>query len=396
MPLPSLKDQFAALIATPSVSCTQPALDQSNRAVIDLLAGWLGDLGFACEIQQVSPGKFNLLASHGSGPGGLVLAGHSDTVPYDPQLWKTDPLQLTEVGDRWVGLGSCDMKGFFALVVEAVQPLLAHDFKQPLLILATCDEESSMAGARALAEAGRPLGRAAVIGEPTGLRPIRMHKGILMERIDILGRSGHSSDPTLGHSAMEAMHAVMSELMGLRQQWQQAYRNPQFSVPQPTLNFGCIHGGDNPNRICGQCALEFDLRPLPGMDVEQLRAAIRQKLAPLAEQHQVRIDYTPLFPEAPAFEQAADAELVRLAERLTGHRAEAVAFATEAPYFQSLGCEALVLGPGDIACAHQPGEYLEMSRIEPTVRLLRELIQHYCLSPAIPPSIQTLTQGDRA
>ncbi|WP_422418074.1 acetylornithine deacetylase [Pseudomonas sp. GZD-222] len=383
MPLPSLKDQFAALIATPSVSCTQPALDQSNRAVIDLLAGWLGDLGFACDIQQVMPGKFNLLASYGSGPGGLVLAGHSDTVPYDPELWQTDPLKLTEVDGRWVGLGSCDMKGFFALIIEAVQPLLTNDFKQPLLILATCDEESSMSGARALAAAGRPLGRAAVIGEPTGLKPIRLHKGVMMERIDILGRSGHSSDPRLGHSALEAMHQVMGELMNLRQQWQKEFNNAQFSVPQPTLNFGCIHGGDNPNRICGQCALEFDLRPLPGMDPEALRAAIRQKLAPLAEQHQVKIDYAPLFPEVPPFEQAADAELVRVAERLTGHRAEAVAFGTEAPYLQRLGCETLVLGPGDIACAHQPGEYLEMSRLQPTVRLLRELIEHYCLSPVI-------------
>ncbi|MEG0860466.1 MAG: acetylornithine deacetylase [Pseudomonas sp.] len=383
MPLPSLKDQFAALIAAPSVSCTQPALDQSNRAVIDLLAGWLGDLGFTCDIQQVTPGKFNLLASYGSGPGGLVLAGHSDTVPYDPELWQTDPLKLTEVDGRWVGLGSCDMKGFFALIIEAVQPLLTNDFKQPLLILATCDEESSMSGARALAEAGRPLGRAAVIGEPTGLKPIRLHKGVMMERIDILGRSGHSSDPSLGRSALEAMHQVMGELMNLRRQWQKEFNNAQFSVPQPTLNFGCIHGGDNPNRICGQCALEFDLRPLPGMDPQALRAAIRQKLAPLAEQHQVKIDYAPLFPEVPPFEQAADAELVRVAERLTGHRAEAVAFGTEAPYLQRLGCETLVLGPGDIACAHQPGEYLEMSRLQPTVRLLRELIEHYCLNPVI-------------
>ncbi|MCO8165323.1 acetylornithine deacetylase [Pseudomonas sp. 21LCFQ010] len=381
MPLPSMKEQFAALIATPSVSCTQPALDQSNRPVIDLLAGWLDELGFACEIQTISPGKFNLLASYGSGPGGLVLAGHSDTVPYDEALWQTDPLKLTEVDGRWVGLGSCDMKGFFALIIEAVLPLLAQPFKQPLLILATCDEECSMAGARALAEAGRPLGRAAVIGEPTGLRPIRLHKGVMMERIDILGRSGHSSDPRLGHSALEAMHDVISDLKGLRAQWQAEYHNPQFSVPQPTLNLGCIHGGDNPNRICGQCSLEFDLRPLPGMDPEILRSLIRQKLQPLAERHQVSIDYQPLFPECSPFEQPADAELVRLAERLTGHTAAAVAFGTEAPYLQQLGCETLVLGPGDIACAHQPGEYLEMSRLQPTVRLLRQLIEHYCLTP---------------
>ena len=382
MPLPSMKEQFAALIGTASVSCTQPHLDQSNRGVIDLLATWLAELGFNCDIQQVNPGKFNLLASFGSGPGGLVLAGHSDTVPYDEALWQTDPLKLTEVDNRWVGLGSCDMKGFFALVIEAVRPLLDQPFKQPLLILVTCDEETSMAGARALVEAGRPLGRAAVIGEPTGLKPIRMHKGVMMERIDILGRSGHSSDPDLGHSALEAMHDAISELKGLRQQWLNEFRNPQFSVPQPTLNFGCIHGGDNPNRICGQCSLEFDLRPLPGMNPNELRAIIRSKLQPLAERHQVKIDFAPIAAGVPPFEQAADAELVRVAERLTGHRAEAVAFGTEAPYLQQLGCETVVLGPGDIACAHQPGDYLEMSRLQPTVRLLSQLSTHYCLTPS--------------
>jgi len=383
MPLPSMQEQFAALIAAPSVSCTQPSLDQSNGPVIDLLANWLTELGFACEIQQVEPGKFNLIATFGSGPGGLVLAGHSDTVPYDEALWNTDPLKLTEVDGRWVGLGSCDMKGFFALAIEAVRGLIDQPFKQPLIILATCDEESSMSGAKALAAAGRPLGRAAVIGEPTGLKPIRLHKGVMMERIDILGRSGHSSDPSLGHSALEAMHGAIGELMNLRRQWQREYHNAQFSVPQPTLNLGCIHGGDNPNRICGQCSLEFDLRPLPGMDPQVLRTAIRSKLAPLAELHQVKIDYAPLFAEVPSFEQRADTELVRVAERLTGYTAAAVGFGTEAPYFQSMGCETLVLGPGNIACAHQPGEYLEMSRLQPTVRLLRELIGHYCLESVI-------------
>lgn len=384
MPLPSLKQQFAELIALPSVSCTQAALDLPNRPLIERLAGWLGELGFACEIQDIAPGKANLLATYGSGPGGLVLAGHSDTVPFDAALWRSDPLQLSERDNRWYGLGSCDMKGFFPLIIEAVKPLLERPFRQPLLILATCDEESSMSGARALADAGRPLGRAAVIGEPTGLKPIRLHKGVMMERIDIVGQSGHSSDPSLGRSALEAMHAAIGELLALRGQWQREFNNPLFNVPQPTLNLGCIHGGDNPNRICGQCALEFDLRPLPGMDPEQLRAAIRGKLQPLAEQRGVRIDYGPLFPGVPPFEQAAGSELVLLAERLTGHRAEAVAFGTEAPYLQQLGCETIVLGPGDIACAHQPDEYLDLARIAPCVELLRGLIGHYCLNPALP------------
>lgn len=385
MAIPPLKQLFAELIALPSVSCTQAALDLPNRPVIERLAGWLGDLGFACEIQEVAPGKCNLLASYGSGPGGLVLAGHSDTVPFDGAFWASDPLELSERDGRWHGLGSCDMKGFFALVIEAVRELLDRPFRQPLLILATCDEESSMSGARALAAAGRPLGRAALIGEPTGLKPVRLHKGVMMERIDISGQSGHSSDPSLGRSALEAMHAAIGELLDLRSQWQREYRNPLFNVPQPTLNLGCIHGGDNPNRICGQCSLEFDLRPLPGMDPQQLRAAILRKLQPLAEQRQVSIDFRPLFPSVPPFEEPAASELVRLAERLTGHAAGAVAFGTEAPYLQQLGCETLILGPGDIACAHQPNEYLELSRIEPTLQLLRQLIGHYCLAPAATP-----------
>src|SRR5690606_32992906 len=156
------------------------------------------------------------------------------------------------------------------------------------------------------------------------------------------------------------------------------------SVPQPTLNLGCIHGGDNPNRICGQCSLEFDLRPLPGMAPEALRAAIREKLAPLALRHQVSIDYAPLFPEVPPFAERADSELVRLAEQLTGHASGSVAFGTEAPYLQQLGCQTLVLGPGDIDCAHQPGEYLDCARIEPMVGVLRQLITHYCLDRTQP------------
>ena len=353
MTLPALKALFSTLIAESSVSCTQPALDQSNAGVIARLSDWFGALGFACETQEVAPGKFNLIATLGSGPGGLVLAGHTDTVPYDAALWQADPLRLRDADDRWYGLGSCDMKGFFALILEAVRDLDLRQLRQPLIVLATCDEESSMDGARVLAEAGRPLGRAAVIGEPTGLRPIRLHKGILMERIDILGQSGHSSDPSLGHSALDAMQAVMGELLDLRAQWQREYRNPLFLVPQPTLNLGCIHGGDNPNRICGQCALEFDLRPLPGMQPEALRQAIRGRLLPVAERFGVRIDYQPLFPAVPPFEQPAEAELVRLAERLTGHGAEAVAFATEAPYLPAITQEVLVLGPGDISCAHR-------------------------------------------
>lgn len=382
MALPSLRAQFDALLQTQSISCSQPELDQSNLDVVHLLAAWLEDLGFNCRIQPVpdEPGKANLIATLGSGPGGLVLAGHTDTVPCDPELWQHNPFKLTEADGRWYGLGSCDMKSFFALVIEALKDYTHRQFKHPLIILATADEESSMSGAQALAASDLSNARHAVIGEPTGLKPIRVHKGIMMERIDIMGQSGHSSDPSLGSNALEAMHRVIGDLLSMRKQWQKRWNDPLFSVPVPTLNLGCIHGGDNPNRICGKCALEFDIRPLPGMDPDALRADIRQQLKVIAAEQQVDITYNPLFPGVPPFETAADAAIVTACEQLTGYTAGSVAFATEGPYLNRLGMQTLILGPGDIDQAHQPDEYLEMNRIDPTVKVLRGLIERFCLT----------------
>ena len=382
MPLPSLKAQFEALLKTPSISCTQPEHDQSNMGVINLLAGWLEELGFSCDIQTIEgqPGKANLIAILGSGPGGLVLAGHTDTVPCNPERWTYDPFALTEADGRWYGLGSCDMKGFFPLIIEAVKSYRDRAFHQPLIVLATADEESSMTGARALVASSLHHARHAVIGEPTCLKPIRVHKGILMERVEITGQAGHSSDPSLGKNALEAMHSVIGELITLRADWQRRWQNPLFTVPVPTMNLGCIHGGDNPNRICGSCAMEFDIRPLPGMDPDALRAEINARLKTIAAEQQIKIDYFPLFPGVPPLDTVAHAPLVQACEQLTGYSAGSVAFATEGPYLNQLGMQTLILGPGDIDQAHQPDEFLAIDRIDPTVKILRQLIERFCLS----------------
>jgi len=210
---PELIDMMAQLIETPSISCTHPDIDMSNQPVIHLLANWLNDLDFKVEIIPVDDGKSNLIATRGSGDGGLVLAGHTDTVPYDENRWQHNPFKLTEANNRLYGLGTSDMKAFLALAIEAALMFKAEDYKQPLIILATCDEETTMEGAKTLVDISKPKARYAVIGEPTGMKPIRMHKGILMEAIRITGLAGHSSDPRLGHNAMEAMHRVIGELM---------------------------------------------------------------------------------------------------------------------------------------------------------------------------------------
>jgi acetylornithine deacetylase len=378
---PELRAMLAGLIATPSVSSISPEWNQSNLPLLEMLAGWLADGGFRVEILPI-PGhadKANLVATLGSGPGGLVLSGHADTVPFDAPLWRHDPLKLSEDGGRLYGLGTADMKSFLGLAIEAARGLSAADLKQPLIILATADEESAMHGARALVDAGRPLGRYAVIGEPTGLRPVRMHKGVMGEAVRLIGKSGHASDPRLGNNALEGMHEVLTSVLAWRDELQRTHNNPAFPVSFPTINPGHIHGGDNPNRICGQCELQLDLRVLPGLDPSDLRAELTRRVAAVAERRGLGWEVAPLFASIPPAETPAGSAIVRAAEELTGHAAEAVSFGTEAPFFNRLGMETVVLGPGDIAQAHQPDEFLAIDRIEPTLQLLRTLIRRFCI-----------------
>ncbi|MEY4589200.1 MAG: hypothetical protein RL497_1276 [Pseudomonadota bacterium] len=373
--------RLTQLVKAPSVSSKDARWDMSNLAVVELLAQWLEPLGFKCQIVPIDqcPGKANLIAQRGSGPGGLVLAGHTDTVPCNPERWAQDPFSLTERQGRLYGLGATDMKGFFPCVLAAIEQIQHAGFKQPLIILATADEESSMSGARALQKQGFPAARAAIIGEPTGLKPVRMHKGILLHAVEVTGDAGHSSNPALGNNAIEAMHSVTTELLNFRTQLQRDFNHAAFSFPKPSLNLGCIHGGDNPNRICGRCELLFDLRPLPGMSVQALQDDLKSRLEPIAQNTQTRIELKELSAAIEPFEEPANSELVRYIEAWSGHQAEAVNFATEAPFLQQLGMQTVVCGPGFIDQAHQPDEYIPLEHIPLAVGLLVKAIGQYCL-----------------
>lgn len=381
MSAPPLLEMMEKLIATPSISSVTPERDMSNRPVIDQLAEWLTDLGYAVDIQRIAEhaGKANLIAVLGAGEDGLVLAGHTDTVPFDAGRWRFDPFKLTQADGRLYGLGTSDMKCFLAIAIEAARQFEASDLRRPLTILATADEESSMHGAKALSAYGRKLGRFCVIGEPTNLKPVRSHKGIFMEAIRLRGRSGHSSDPRLGNNALDGMHAVIEELIAYRRELGERFQNAAFDVPVPTLNLGYIHGGDNPNRICGDCELHIDLRSLPGMDIDELRENLHRRIEAVAERLTLQCEFHALFEGAPAMETPADSRIVELTERLTGHKSGAVAFGTEGPYLNAMGTDTIILGPGDIAQAHQPDEYLALDRVQPTIELLRELIRKVCL-----------------
>ncbi|HEN3670319.1 TPA: acetylornithine deacetylase [Yersinia enterocolitica] len=389
MKLPPFIELYRALIATPSISATDSALDQSNAALINLLAGWFADLGFRVEIQPVpnTRHKFNLLASigensvgkksSGEGSGGLLLAGHTDTVPYDEGCWTRDPFTLTEHDNKLYGLGTADMKGFFAFILDAVRDIDASTLSKPLYILATADEETTMAGARYFAASTQLRPDFAIIGEPTSLQPVRAHKGHISNAIRITGQSGHSSDPARGVNAIDLMHESITELMKLRTTLQERYNNPAFAIPYPTMNFGHINGGDAANRICACCELHMDIRPLPGLTLSDLDELMTEALAPVSARWPGRLSIDQLHPPIPGYECPTDHHMVGVIEALLGERTAVVNYCTEAPFIQQI-CPTLVLGPGSINQAHQPDEFIDMAFIEPTRELIGQLVDHFC------------------
>ena len=377
--IPPFLEMYSQLIAMPTISSIVSIEDQSNQKLIELLASWLNSLGFKTDIIAVegSRHKFNLLATYGEGEGGLLLAGHTDTVPFDEGRWTFDPFKLTEKDGKLYGLGTADMKGFFAFVVDAVSQLDLSKLTKPLRILATADEEMTMLGARTFIQHTHIRPDCAIIGEPTSLKPIRAHKGHIGEALRIVGKSGHSSDPSKGINAIELMHEATGYLMQMRNELREKYHHSAFEIPYPTMNFGAISGGDAVNRICACCELHFDIRPLPSLRLEDLNEMLQEKLAPMFEKWGDRISLSALHEPIPGYECEHSAQVVQVVEQLLGEQCEVVNYCTEAPFIQQI-CPTLVLGPGSIDQAHQPDEFLSAEFINPTRELLSKMIWHFC------------------
>lgn len=382
-PLPPLEQMIQALVAIPSVSSVDPALDQDNGEVCALVANWLEPLGFKVELKPVPnlPGKLNLVARLGEGEDGLVLAGHTDTVPCDEHLWRSDPFGGEVRNGRLYGLGSADMKSFLAVVAHAAARIDRDRLARPLVILGTADEESGMGGARALVAAGEKLGTRVLIGEPTSLRPINRHKGVLMERIRVNGRGGHASDPAAGLNAIEGMAAAIAALEKYRARLADELPDAGFPVAGPTLNLGRIRGGDNPNRICAQCELDIDLRLVPGMTSSSARDGLRQAVTEALAGSGFGLEFTALFEGVDPLAPGARRELSQACEHAVGELCGAVNFGTEGPFFQRLDMEVLVCGPGEIAVAHQPDESVQLSEVARAVDLVEGLAQRFCRAP---------------
>ncbi|ACL30427.1 acetylornithine deacetylase [Buchnera aphidicola] len=376
--IPSFIEVYKSLIQIPTISSNNKLLDQSNKNFIDLLSNYFSDLNFSVKNYQIPhTDKYNMLACVGSGNGGLLLSGHSDTVDFDEKKWTKDPFKLTETNNKFYGLGAVDMKGFFALILEVISSINIKKIIKPIYILATANEETDMSGAKNFIQSTIIKPDCIIIGEPTSLKLINAHKGHMSYSIKVIGDTGHSSNPDHGVNSIEIMHDVIRSLLILKKYFKEEYQHPNFSIPYPTMNLSSIHGGSAINRICPLCILNFEIRPIPGLTLTQIEIVIKEKLETIMKKWSHRIFIKKLFSSVPAYECPHNSGTIKIVEKLCQLNSAAVNYCTEAPFLQRIA-PTLILGPGSIEQAHQPDEYLEHYFIQPTKNIITKLINKFC------------------
>ncbi len=369
------------LIAYPTVS------SEPNLEMIVHLASLLSEAGAHVDLLHDRTGlKANLFATLGpDAPGGIVLSGHTDVVPAEGAGWTSDPFTMRRDGGRLYGRGTCDMKGFIAATLACLPEFAAADLRRPLHFAFTYDEEVGCLGAQQLAEELRQREIApamAIIGEPTGMRIIEGHKGCNEYTTRFSGTEGHGSAPEKGVNAAEFAARFVHRLLAMRAELQgRAPTDSRFDPPWSTLNIGRMHGGTARNVIAGQAEVEWETRPVTGADADFVRHSARafcddillpemRRIAPDA-----RIE-TEIIGEIAGLVPMAANEARDLVAELTGETtADLVAFGTEAGLFQALGMSVVVCGPGSIAQAHQPDEFLEIPQLQRCLDMLMGLVR---------------------
>lgn len=377
--LKTTTDLLGELIALPTIS------SDSNLEMIALLANRLGDLGAEVDIQTDATGtKANLLARIGpEEPGGIMLSGHSDVVPVEDQDWSTDPFTMHRADGRLYGRGTCDMKGFIAAAVAMAPRFAARDLRRPVTFAFTHDEEVGCLGARNLQDILRDSDTRpalAIIGEPTEMRIIEGHKGCCEYTTRFTGLEGHGSRPELGVNAVEYAVRYVSRLLDLREHLR--HRAPPgslFEPPWSTINIGRLSGGHAHNVIPGLAEIDWEMRPVNDSDRDFVKEEIGRYVANTLLPAMRRVDpeadiVTEVIGEVVGLEPM-DLNAARdLVAQLTGaNGTDLVSFGTEAGIFQQLGMSAVICGPGSIAQAHKPDEFVELDQMAQCLDMLGQL-----------------------
>jgi acetylornithine deacetylase len=360
----------------------------SNLPLADFVAEYLDRPGVTIDRVWSGDGtKANLVVLAGperTGEAGLTLSGHMDVVPADEPEWRSPPFSLTTAGRSYVGRGTADMKGFLALAVNRLRGLDPSRLRNPLGLLLTYDEEVGTLGARRFAETDTPsrlLPHDVLIGEPTSLRVVRLHKGMIRLQLSFKGKAAHSGYPHLGRSAIEpAARAItaLAELRAAMESERPAHGEHFPEVPFAALNVGVVAGGSAANVIPDHCTAQVAIRLLPGMDAEEMSARVRAAVAGALPGEPFELTF---LGESPAMMLDEDAALYRELCALVGqHGTESVAFATDAGWLQTVGFRCAIFGPGSIEVAHRPNEFLPIEEFERAGRLLDDMIRRRCLA----------------
>ena len=346
----------------------------SNLALIHCIGDELKRLGVPSRLSwNAERTKANLFATLGEGkPAGLILSGHTDTVPWEGQDWSVDPLAGVVRDGRLYGRGAADMKGFIATAVAHAPLLLEADLPFAIHLAFSYDEEVGCFGVRELIadlrEAGiAPL--ACIVGEPTGMVPAIAHKGVYRYRCCVRGKEAHSSLTPQSVNAIEMAARVVGRVRDLAEGFaREEPRHAGFDVPFSTASVGQFHGGMADNVVPREAEFRYEFRDLPTADAHAMQAqvvAYARSLEPamqaVAPEAGFRFE---TICEIPSFLGSADDTVTRLALRLAGQeRATLVAFGTEAGLFSKAGIRTVVCGPGSIVQAHQPDEYVTLEQL---------------------------------
>jgi len=340
---------------------------RSNLDLIHWIADYLSRHGVKVQlVHSEDRRKANLLASIGPDiAGGMVLSGHSDVVPVTDQNWTSSPFALAERNGRFHGRGAADMKGFIAACLSAVPAWRRQQLRRPIHLAFSYDEEIGCLGVPQLVEqlkAQVPAPALAIIGEPTGMRVGVRHRGFFGHRAVFTGLPAHSSDPSLGASAIEPAAYLVTRLAGLR-------RRLADQGGEATINIGRIDGGTAINIVPGCCEVLWEFRPKDEATAELVRSTVREALAELPAGVTVEASQVAGVPALSARDNDA---AVSVARELGALWPEAeLPFGTEAGFFQQVGISTVVCGPGSIAQAHQPDEWIAASQLQAADRFMQ-------------------------
>ncbi|UTS80010.1 acetylornithine deacetylase [Phaeobacter piscinae] len=373
---------MSKLISFPTVS------SETNLPLVDWVEGYLASHGITAHrwVDPDQPHKAAVFAHVGPEvEGAVVLSGHTDVVPIEGQPWDSDPFTVVERDGKYFGRGTCDMKGFDALAIWALVAAHHRGVARPLQLALSFDEEVGCTGAPPMIVAMQevlPKGSCVIVGEPSVMRPVTGHKGGIGYSTHLVGFEVHSS----------LMHTGVSAIMqGARLiDWANA-RNAEnmakapddvaslFTPPFTTCHVGMIDGGTAHNITAKDCRFVMDFRVVPGESAAEWEAAYLAKLREIEAEMQAvhpdtRIDVSKKF-NVPGLVPEVEGEAETLVRALTGDNGtHVVSYGTEAGQFQEAGYSAVICGPGDIAQAHQPNEYIEVSQFNAGHRFLQQLV----------------------